>query len=300
MGGLHLVHQRDHPALVVGVPRHLGSDDQLVLSLHRHLRVVALLKTLRRGLHDPAFRIREVVLRLLVRLPVFPLVGPPALRVALRTGLASPRLVRLPLPGLQTRPGRPDRRQPVLPAPQLLGQLVAPKRLPKARILGRVGLPRPRQQRFDLARQTPLLLPHPTVTHRLALAGIGSNLRPVNRQLAEVRNAGLARQTDHLHKQRLEIRQMTAAKLAYRPMARIIPRRQHPKRHVLLQLPRQPPGRKHPRRVPVDQRLRHHHRLIRRLATTVPLVRRVKRRQVQSVHQIAHMVRQVPLRQPIS
>ena len=172
-------------------------------------------------------------------------------------------------------------------------------RLPETRVLRRIGLPRARQQRFDLALQAPLLLLHPTVTHRLALAGIGSNLRPVDRQLAEVPNPGLARQTDHLHKQRLEIRQMTPAKLANRPMARKIPRRQHPKCHVLLQLPRQPSGRKHPRRVPVDQHLRHHPRLIRRLATTVPLVRRVKRRQVQSVHQIAHMVCQVPLRQPI-
>ena len=50
---------------------------------------------------------------------------------------------------------------------------------------------------------------------------------------------------------------------------------------------------------PCAQHLHHHPRLIRRVATAVPLVQSVERRQIQTVHQIADMVRQVALRQPL-
>ena len=65
----------------------------------------------------------------------------------------------------------------------------------------------------------------------------------------------------------------------------------HPKRHVLLQLPRHPP--QHPRRIPVEQHL--HPRLIR--GVTVTLIR--CRPQIQPVHQVAHVMRKVPFRKPI-
>ena len=66
--------------------------------------------------------------------------------------------------------------------------------------------------------------------------------------------------------------QVPAAKLAQRAVARKVPRPQHTERHVLLQLPRHRPRRKHPRRLPVEQHLDHHPRLIRGVATTVSLI----------------------------
>ena len=170
---------------------------------------------------------------------------------------------------------------------------------PQARVLRLVNLVRLAQQRRDLALQPLFLFLHPVVAHRLALARVRSHLRPVDRQLPQPRQPQLLRQTDHLHEQRLEILQMPTPELAQRPMLRKTARRQHPEPHVLFQLPRDPPRREHPRRVPVEQHLHHHPRVIRRVATPVPLVRRVERRQVQTVHQIAHVVRQVTLGQPL-
>ena len=83
------------------------------------------------------------------------------------------------------------------------------------------------------------------------------------------------------------------------PVLRKVARRQNPERNILFQLPRDPARREHPRRVGVEQHLHHHPRLIRRVATAVPLVPSVERRQIQTVHQIADMVRQVALGQPL-
>ncbi len=39
--------------------------------------------------------------------------------------------------------------------------------------------------------------------------------------------------------------------------------------------------------------------LIRGVTTTVTLIRNVKHPQIQPIHQVAHMMRKVPLRQPV-
>ena len=270
-----------------------------MLSVHRHLRVVALLESLVARLHDPAFRVREVALRLLVRLAIRPLVRSSPLRVSSLARLPTARVVRRPLRRLQPRLRRPDRRHTILPPPQLRRQLVAPYIHPQPQVLGQVGVVRRPQQLVDLAGQTPFLLLHPTVAHRLALARVRAHLRPVDRQLPEPCKAQLASQTDHLDEQLLEIVQVPPPKLADRPVLREVARRQHPERHVLFQLPRNPTRRKHTRRVGVEQHLHQHPRLIRRVATPVALVPRVERRQIQPVHQIADMVRQMALRQPL-
>ena len=65
-----------------------------------------------------------------------------------------------------------------------------------------------------------------------------------------------------------------------RAVARKFPRTRHPERHVLLRAPRNPTRREHPRRIPVRQNLHHHPGLVRRIAPTVALIRRVENRQV--------------------
>src|SRR3954466_10917477 len=102
--------------------RDLGSEDQPRLAVHRQLAVVALLEA-RRGLHDPAFWICEVVLLFLRRLTEFPF------RLALLAtgrGLLTP--CRPILRGL-ARPQPLDRfldlAQTLLAPLQLLRQLIA-------------------------------------------------------------------------------------------------------------------------------------------------------------------------------
>ena len=179
----------------------------------------------------------------------------PALRVAVLPRLPTPRVVRRSLRRFQTRLRRADRRQPLFPPTQLRRQFITPNLRPQARVLGRVLRVRLAQQRLDLAFQAPFLLLHPAVAHRLALARVRTHLRPVDGQLPEARQTQLPGQTDHLHEQRPEIRQVPPPKLAHRPVLRKVARRQHPERNVLFQLPRDRPRRKHPRRVGVQRHL---------------------------------------------
>ncbi len=272
---------------------------QKFLQDHHRLGVVALLESLRARLHDPALRIREVALRLPVRLAVAPLVRLPPPRRSTRARLPPPVVIGPPLRRFQTLLRLPDRQQTPLPTPQLLRQFVPPIPLPVAAILLLILLRRRRQQPLDLLPQARLLLQHPVVAHRLPLARARAHLRPVDRECPEANQPHLPRNPNHLQKQRPEVRQMTMPELADRPMLGKVPRRQHPKRHVLFQLPRYPPRRENPRRIPVDQHLHHHRWRIRRVPTTVPLIGSVKRRKIQRIHHIAHLVRQVPLRNPL-
>ena len=296
---LYRVEQHRQLTLVARVRRQVRRHHQLVLRVHRHLRVVALLESLVARLHDRAFRVREVALRFLVRLAIRPLVRPTALRVPILPRLPTPRVVRRPSRRFQTRLRFPDRRQTRFSPTQLRRQIVAPNLRAQARVLGLVNRIRLTQQRLDLAFQALFLCLHPVVAHRLALARVRAHLRPVDRQLPQARQTQLLRQTDHLHEQRLEILQVPTPKLAQRPVLRKVARRQHPETNVLFQLPSDPARREYPRRVGVEQHLHHHPRLIRRVATAVPLLQSVERRQIQTVHQIADMVRQVALGQPL-
>ena len=135
--------------------------------------------------------IGEIALRLRLGLAVGPLVGPPAPGIAVLPRLA-PALRRL-----QTRFGCLDRRQALLPALQLLGQLVAPEILAPTLVFFGVHHPRLRQQRLDLRLQASPLFAHPLIAHRLALARVRAHLRPVDRELAEPRQSHLARYLHH-------------------------------------------------------------------------------------------------------
>ena len=85
---------------------------------------------------------------------------------------------------------RPSRRQ-------LLRHLVAAHFPAQVHVLGRICGVRSAHQGRNLILQAPLLLLHSTVAHRLALASVSTNLRPVDRQLREAGKAHLARQRDH-------------------------------------------------------------------------------------------------------
>ena len=293
------VEQPHQLTLIASLWAHLSRDDDLVLPIDRHLRVVALLESLAAGLHDLALGIGEIALRLRLGLAVGALVGPPAPGIAVLPRLAPVLIIARALRRLQTRFGGLDRRQALLPALQLLWQFVAAEILAPMLIFFGVHRPRLPQQRLDLRLQANLLLAHPLIAHRLALARVRSYLRPVDRQLAEPRQSHLARYPHHLHKQLAELPQMSASELAHRAMLREVARREHPKRHILLQLPRHRARGERARRVGIDQHLDHHRRLVRGVAPTVPLVRRMERRQVQCINHVADVVSEVTRGNPL-
>ena len=66
-----------------------------------------------------------------------------------------------------------------------------------------------------------------------------------------------------------------------------------PKRHILLKRPRNGSRGKHPRRVGVNQNLHHHRRLIGGVATTVTLIRRIERAQVERIDKVADVMGQM-------
>ena len=179
------------------------------------------------------------------------------------------------------------------------GQLVAPEILAPTLVFFGVHHPRLRQKRLDLRLQARRLFAHPLIAHRLALARVRSHLRPVDRELAEPRQSHLARHLHHPHKQLAELRQMSAAELTYRAMLREVARREHPKRYILLQLPRHRARGECARRVGIDQHLDHHRRLVGGVASTVPLVGRIERRQVQCIDHIADVMSQVSWGNPL-
>ena len=124
-----------------------------MVPVNRQLGVVALLKPLGAGLHDPALGIGEVALRLLFRFPVIPLVGLPPFRVAILSRFPPPLIVNRPLRRLQPLLGRLYRRQPILPPTQLLQQLVPSPVFPVALVFLPILLLRLLQQLIALLSQ---------------------------------------------------------------------------------------------------------------------------------------------------
>ena len=79
-------------------------SNRLLLTVHRHLRVVTLLEAFGAGLHDGTVGGGEIALRLVVGLPIGALVRLAALGIALPHRAATARIVRLALRRLQARP----------------------------------------------------------------------------------------------------------------------------------------------------------------------------------------------------
>ena len=234
------VEQPHQLTLIASLWAHLSRDDDLVLPIDRHLRVVARLESLAAGLHDLALGIGEIALRLRLGLAVGALVGPPA------PGMAGPAQARAHVhrrvrvaPASKRAFGGLDRRQALLPALQLLGQFVAPEILgPNARLLRRPSPP----PSSAAPRSPPASEPPPGPSaHRSSLCACSRSRAPSSRRSTacpKPRQSHLARHLHHPHKQLAELRQMSASELAHRAMLRKVARREHPKRHILLQLPR--------------------------------------------------------------
>ena len=211
------------------------------------------------------------------------LVRPASLGIAALAGRAPARIIARPLRRLQPRLRRRNRRQTLLPALQLRRQFVTAHLLAVAFILFAIDRARPLQQPFNLLLQPGLLLQHPAIAHRryasCSHSRAPSSHPPTASQTARAPPA--------------PPRQTSARSLrdgdAETHRSAVLREVQHPKRHILLKLPRNGARGEHPRRVGVNQR-----RLIGR--ATVALVGCVECAQLQRIDQVADVMGQMPRR----
>src|ERR1017187_4673695 len=275
-------HHRHQLLFIIGCFGYRLPDDQQQNRLHRRLRVVTLHNPVG-TFHDARLRVGEVILILVLRLD---LLG----------ALAFCRCF-VPCPLLKHFLGFLDLGQPSLASPQFLRQLVASLAavLTIFLLVGGLGL---LQQLLHFFLQLRLLLLHPAVAHRLVLAGVGLQLRSVQRHPAQLDRAALQRHRQDLLKQFLQRGDVNLTKVRDRPEVRLVARRQHFERDVFLQPLLYPTRTEHPRAVAVYQQLRHQLWIVRRLPPLLLLVHPVDGRQIQLVDDITDEVHQVVFLQP--
>jgi hypothetical protein len=85
-------------------------------------------------------------------------------------------------------------------------------------------------------------------------------------------------QPQHLLEEALQRGKVPLTEIRDRPKVRLVPGREHTKRHVLDQAALDPARREHADAVPVHQHLGQHHRVVRRVATLVVFVHPQDRR----------------------
>ena len=282
------VHHVQQLSLIRRPPANRRGDDHLVLPVHNNVHVVAQLKPLAAGNHDPARGIREVALRSRMRLPKGTLVRLAAPGIASLHRLPVPLRFPRPFPRIQPRLRRLDCRQLRLAPLQHLGKLVPANRLPEPRMFFRVNLARPRKQCLDLRAQAGLLLLRSAIAHRLALARIRPQLRAVDGPLPEALKPHLTG----------DIREVPPSELSSLRMLREVPRPGDPERNILPQRAGNPPRREHSRRIGVNQDLHHCSGLIGRVLPPVAPLRRPRRAQVQRVFTVADVIPKMPFGKP--
>ena len=298
--GEHLGPQRLGLLLVIRLIGDLGGHDDLRRRIDGGLAVVPLDHAALRpgGRHDPALRIGKVALsrgrgdgagRLRWTTPARPR------RLAGRLLHRGRRLRLL----LQDRLRRPNRLEPLLSARHLGGPLIAVPVGAIDHIVLRIGGLGLRQQRLDRRLQSRLLLHHPVVAHGFMLRGVRLDLGAIQGDMAQLDQARPLTQPEALHEQVGQRRQMLLAEVAERPKIRPLVRRQHPKRHVLLQAARNLARGRNAHGVGIEQHPHQHPGIVGDCAACHPAVRLVDRLQIQFIDQIRHEVGQVILREPV-
>ncbi len=205
------------------------------------------------------------------------------------------------LPGfrVQFRPGLSNLLQPAFPPRQFLRQLVG-QSLPLLLILDRVDRLGPLQQLLHFRLLRLFGPPHPPITHRLVLAGVRLEFRPVDRHMPQFHQPRLPAQSQRLQKQSRQRLQMPFPKLVERAVIRMRVRTQIPERHVLMRPFLDLPRTHHPSTISVHQQPHHQHRGVGRLTSSIlRLIGTVKRRQIQRLHQVGHKSRQMIFRKPV-
>ncbi len=134
------------------------------------------------------------------------------------------------------------------------------------------------------------------IGQRAVPAGIGVNLRAVQRHRAQLEQAHLARQLQHPHEQRCNVLEKTPAKRRDGVVVRMIVRRNEAERHRIIRRPLQLAARKHAGRIAVNQQPQQQGRMITGRAGA-PIAPH-HRRQVQPVDHLNNKPCQMPLGKP--
>ena len=135
---------------------------------------------------------------------------------------------------------------------QAVGNVRRIGRLRLGHQIGHLGL----QLRFDLAR---VLIGKSAVP-----AGVGVDLRAVQRHRAHLQHAHLARQQEHLNEQRLDLLQKPPPERRDRVVVGMIVGGDEAERHAVIARPLELATRKDARRVAVDQQSDQHRGMVRR------------------------------------
>jgi len=194
-------------------------------------------------------------------------------RLGLQFGLGGADLLGAPL--LVADPGR-----------HLLAALVAPE----GGVFARVRLRRGVHPGGDLGFQFLRALAHPLVAHRFVLGGVGLDLCPVERDMAELDQPGPLAKTQDLAEKRRQRVQMTLAELRDRAEIRRI---ETDDAHEVDAFPTglgDPPRRVDPVAIAVEQKRRHHRRIERRLPP-IDAIHPLDRLQIDLLH---HQVQDEP------
>src|SRR5271166_5955245 len=102
------------------------------------------------------------------------------------------------------------------------------------------------------------------IQERTVPAGVGVNLRAVQRHRPHLQNAHLPRQQQHSNEQSFDLREKAPPERRDRVVVGMIVGRDEPERHRVVRRTLQLTARKHPRRIAVNQKAQQHSRMIRR------------------------------------
>ena len=265
-------------------------DDHLRRRVDRRLRIVALDEAVL-GFHDAAFGIGEVLLRFGVRL--FGWRGGGLARflaalglslllgLGLRFGLGRSGRFRL---GLQFGLRRPDLLGALLLVGDPFGQLLAALVAAEGSVFLGVRSLGCAQPPIDLGLELRRTLLHALVAHRLVLGGVRLDLRPVERDMAELHKSRLFAQLENLPEQSRKRLQVPLAEVGDgAKIRRIEPDNAHEVDPFARRLG-DPARRVDAVTIAVQQQRRHHRRVKRRL----PALARIRGFDLTKVEMLEH------------
>ena len=263
-------------------------DDHLRRRVDRRLRIVALDEAVL-GFHDAAFGIGEVLLRFGVRLFGWRGGGPARFLAALglspllglRFGLGRRGRFRL---GLQFGLRRPDLLDALLLVGDPFGQLLAALVAAEGSVFLGVRSLGCAQPPLDLGLELRRTLLHALVAHRLVLGGVRLDLRPVERDMAELHKSRLFAQLENLPEQSRKRLQVPLAEVGDGAKIRRIEPDNAQEVDPFARRLGDPARRVDAVAIAVQQQRRHHRRVKRRL----PALARIRGFDLTKVERLEH------------
>ena len=174
--------------------------------------------------------------------------------------------------GFQGRLRLPDPVKPLGLVRHPIRHLVAPPIGAEAVVFFHVHRCRRLKPTGNLPGKLGFRLLHPAIAHRLVLRGVPLDLGAVQRHMPQLYQSRRPAQTQNLNEQTAEGRKVALAKVGNRPEVRPVHRRHRHEVEPFLAAPRHPTRRIHALTVGVQQKRRHHARIIRRITARLRVV----------------------------